>query len=217
MKIKKNDFIEVDYTSILKDGNDVFDTTIEKIAKDNGFQRDGIKYTPVILCVGQHNIFKAIDESFENRSVGESYRVELRAEDAFGRKDSNFIKFMPTKSFTEHKINPVPGLNIDVDGVRGILKVVSGGRTLVDFNHPLAGRDLIYEINIRRIVEDKTEKLKALFFNILSHEPELEIKENEVVVNLPEGININEGDIHSRVMELIPEITTLKFNHIKKK
>ena len=215
MKIKKNDFIEIDYTGIIKDNNEIFDTTIEKTAIDNGIKSGDFKYAPVIIAIGQSNIFKGIDDSFESKTVGDSYRIELSAEEAFGKKDSNLIKFMPTKSFTEHKINPVPGLHIDVDGVMGIIRVVSGGRTLVDFNHQLAGRDVIYEIGIRRIVEDKLEKLRALFHNIIHYEPEIKVMDNEVVVSIPETLNINENEIHSKISELIPEITNLKFNHIK--
>ena len=50
---------------------------------------------------------------------------------------------------------------MNVDGKYGIVKSVSGGRVIVDFNHPLSSRDLVYEVEVKRIVTDKTEMVKA--------------------------------------------------------
>ena len=60
-KTKIKDFIEVDFTGRIKETNEVFDTTVAKIAKDNGLT-DKREYKPTVICVGQGHLFKKIEE-----------------------------------------------------------------------------------------------------------------------------------------------------------
>lgn len=209
--IKKNDFIELEYTGRIKESNIVFDTTNEVIAKANNLDVKNIKYTPAVICVGQAQLLPAIDTSLENRSVGESYKIELKPESAFGNKDAELIQFIPTNSFLESNVQPVSGLHVNIDGAIGLIKVVSGGRAIVDFNHPLAGKDVVYEITIKRIISEPQEKLKALLKNMLPYEPELELKDSTAIITLYD-IKIEEEKIKEKIKELIPEITTIQFN-----
>ncbi|MDP2749549.1 MAG: FKBP-type peptidyl-prolyl cis-trans isomerase, partial [Nanoarchaeota archaeon] len=71
-KIKKGDFVQVEYTGKLEDGM-VFDTTSKKAAEQSGSLNEKAKYGPVIICIGQHHILKAIDDSIEGKEVGESF------------------------------------------------------------------------------------------------------------------------------------------------
>jgi peptidylprolyl isomerase len=69
---------------------------------------------------------------------------------------------MPIKIFREHNISPIPGSSLNFDGRIAKVLSVSGGRVIVDFNSPLAGKKVIYEIKILRKIEDINEKIKAL-------------------------------------------------------
>ena len=44
---------------------------------------------------------------------------------------------------------------------------MSGGRCLVDFNHPLSGKDLVYDVRINKIVEKTVPEIKNLAFTII--------------------------------------------------
>jgi FKBP-type peptidyl-prolyl cis-trans isomerase SlyD len=65
---------------------------------------------------------------------------------------------------------------------------VGAGRVRVDFNNPLAGKDLIYKFTVKEIVEDKVEKAKAVVKMSLGTSDgfEFTIKEDKVTVILPE-------------------------------
>lgn len=212
-KVKKNDFIEVEFTGRLKEGNIIFDTTDEGIAKDNELYDENKKYKPLIVCVGQAQILKAIEQSFENKSIGESYTLELKPDMAFGKKDADLIQLIPTRNFLDSDIQPIPGLSVNIDGILGMVKAVSGGRTIVDFNHPLAGKEVIYEITIKRLVTDKKEKLTALLRNTFNYETEIELNNEEVIVFIDNISEEQKNKIQAIAKELIPEITTIKFNH----
>ncbi len=161
MPIKKKDFIELEYTGRLKDGNDVFDTTDEKTAKDTGMHKPNALYGPVVICVGENHVLKGLDAAIESKEIGK-HKIELTADKAFGKKDVKMIQMIPLKKFSEHEVRPFPGLQINIDEVMGTVKTVSGGRVLVDFNHPLSGKDVVYEIKINKIVADKKIQIDAL-------------------------------------------------------
>lgn len=180
MQVKKNDFIEVTYTGKLKDDGSVFDTTDEKTAKDSHLYKEGAEYGPIIICVGEKHVLKGLDEFLIGKDAG-NYTIDLKPEDAFGKKNTKLIQLIPSKKFTEHGIKPAPGLSVNVDGNVGLVKAVSGGRILVDFNHPLSGKGLVYEMVIKRIVTDMKEQVQSLLDLILS------IRKGEAEISIAEG------------------------------
>ena len=60
--IKKNDFIEIEYTGSVKGENVIFDTTREDVARASGAHRQNQKYGPLVGCVGEHFLLKGLDE-----------------------------------------------------------------------------------------------------------------------------------------------------------
>src|SRR3989344_7864749 len=112
--IKKHDFIEVDYTVIIKEGNIVFDTTSEKIAKKENIFSKNAKYKPVIICVGEHQVPEGLDESFIGKD-NEEYQVTLHPEKAFGKKNPKLLHLMSQTSFRKQNIAPYPGLQMNID------------------------------------------------------------------------------------------------------
>ncbi|MBI2151191.1 peptidylprolyl isomerase [Candidatus Woesearchaeota archaeon] len=159
-KIKVNDFIEIDYTGRLTDGA-LFDTTIEKDAKASGLSVGNRKFSSQIICVGEHQVPIGLDEDFIGKDVGASHTLKLSPEKAFGKRDIHKIKVVPATTFKEHKLTPHPGLQVDMDGELGIVTQISGGRVLVNFNHPLSGKEVVYTYTIKRKVESADEKISA--------------------------------------------------------
>ena len=95
----------------------------------------------------------------------------------------------------------------------GLIKTVSGGRTLVDFNNPLASKDITYTIKINKVVEDDKEKIKAYLKLILNlKDINVKIENNEAKIELkndiPQEIKENLG---KEMKELIPTIKKLDF------
>jgi FKBP-type peptidyl-prolyl cis-trans isomerase SlyD len=161
MAEKNYSFVEVEYTGRLADGS-VFDTTDEKIAKDSGLFREKSKYGPVVVCLGAGHLVKGLEDELKGKGAG-TFVVSLSADKAFGRKDVRLVQLVPMKKLADSNIRPFPGLQLNIDGALATVKAVSGGRVMVDFNHPLAGRDVVYEVKIIRGVSDDAEKAKAVF------------------------------------------------------
>ena len=161
MVIKKQDFVEIEYTGKLKDDDFVFDTTDEKIAKDNEVYNPDHQYGPIKIMIGGNQVLPGLDRFMEGKEPGE-YTINLSPQEGFGKKNAQLLKLIPKKVFTKQQINPMPGLPVNIDGANGMVKTVSGGRCMVDFNHPLSGKELVYNVKINKIVTDEKEKVAAI-------------------------------------------------------
>lgn len=203
MPIKQNDFVEIEYTGRVKETGEVFDTTDEKTAKEANIYSEKAEYQPVVVCVGQGQLLQGLDEFLLGREAGE-FMVDVPAEKAFGKKRSDLMKMVPVGKFSEHKIKPVPGLQVNIDGAVGTVKTVSGGRCVVDFNHPLAGQDVEYKVKVNRVVEGKKEQVAALLKILLGiREPPVEVKDSKATVTLPAELPKQVTDeLAKRVKEL---------------
>ena len=161
MAISKGSFVEVEYTGMLEDGT-VFDTTNEKLAKEHEAFQEGASYGPVIICIGEGHVLKGLETKLEGKETGKEYKFTLAPEEAFGKKDAKLIRLIATNKFTKEKIMPQVGLEVSVDGMMGVIKTVTGGRVMVDMNHPLSGRVVVYSIKPIRIVTDAKEKVESV-------------------------------------------------------
>jgi len=205
-KINKKDFVEIEYTGRIKDG-DVFDTTSVEVAKEKGIYNDRTQYAPAVLCVGEHQIIKGLDKYLEGRDVGEEYEVELKPEEAFGKKDAKMLRIVPTAIFKKQNIQPVPGLQLNMDGVVGTIKTVTGGRTVVDFNHPLSGRDLVYKIKITGLIKDTKEKIKAYIKTQFGVDAEVNVEGEKAEIDLKQEAH---KDLLNELREKLIKITSIK-------
>jgi len=156
--VKKGDFLEIEYTGIMKEEGIVFDTTDLEVAKANELYNEKANYDPIIICLGQGHLLKGLEEELEGKEIGKDLTIELSPEKAFGKKDVKFIKMIPYSVFRKQQIEPQPGMQVNVDGAIGMVKTAAGGRCLVDFNHPLSGREVIYKVKINKIITDDKKK-----------------------------------------------------------
>jgi FKBP-type peptidyl-prolyl cis-trans isomerase 2 len=176
MPVKKNDFIEIEFTG--KSNNQVFDTTDKEEAKSIGLDVD---VKPMIISVGNNMLVKGFDEALEGKEIGKKYSIHLTPEKAFGKRNPSLIKIIPIKVFHQQQMNPVPGMAVQLDNYIAKILSVSGGRVSVDFNNPLAGKEIDYDFKINRLISDNQEKINSLQDFFFKMRFEFEIRENKVI------------------------------------
>jgi len=214
-KIKEHDFIEIEYTGMTKDDSVIFDTTSQETAKENDIHNPDMTYGPVVICVGEGQVLKGLDQQLIGKEPGKEYEFEVGAEQAFGKRSAKLIHLINTSKFLKQNIKPVPGLQVTVDNMAGIVKTVTGSRTLVDFNHPLASKDLLYSAKIDRIVTDDKTKAESYLALLLGRKNVdttlvdgiLKIKTKEA---MPKEIQEN---LKSKIRKLIPKIKEVAFTN----
>lgn len=127
----------VRYTGMFDDG-DVFDST------------DGIE--PLEFEVGSGQIIHGFDEAVMGMSVGETLRITIPAREAYGEYDERKIQCGPMYALPNAKDIKVGKLFYFVTGEKVHIPArvleINEGIASIDFNHPLAGKDLTYEIEL---------------------------------------------------------------------
>lgn len=163
MVLNKKDFIEIDFTGRVKEG-EIFDSTVkEDLEKMHEGHDHEILAKPFIFCLGEGMFLKAVEDLLIGKpETPATYEIELKPEEAFGKRNLDLVQMIPMKVFTENRMTPVPGAMFNFDGKIGKTIAVSAGRVMVDFNNPLAGKTVEYKIEVRRKVTDNREKIKAL-------------------------------------------------------
>lgn len=199
--MKEGDFVRVDYTGRIAESGEVFDTTKEEIAKEGGVHKANFKYESVPIIVGAHLAIKGLEDALKGMKVGEEKKISVKPKDAFGKRSEKLIRLMSLTSFKDRNVTPHPGMTVTVNNLAGRVMSISGGRVKVDFNHPLAGKNLEYEIKVIKRITKKVERIKAVF--------ELFLKRKDVDVKIKKGvvkINLGEIDAPKKVKNAIAEI-----------
>jgi len=188
MGLQKKDFVEIDFTGRIKNG-EVFDSTLKKeLEKLRPEQKSSVKAKPFIFCLGQGMFLKALDAFLIGKETGKDYEIELKPEKAFGKRDPLSIKKIPTRIFKEKKVTPLPGDVFNFDGSTGKILAVSGGRVIVDFNHPLAGKTVVYQIKVLRKVTNLNEKIKALNEFFFRRKFKFEVKNKKLIIEADKSL-----------------------------
>ena len=125
------------------------------------------------------------------------------------------MKLIATSKFKKEGMVPRPGLRNNIDGRVGTIKTVTGGRTIVDFNHPLSGRDLQYTVKVSKVVSDTVEKLQAMLkIELYETQPKAKFSEGKAIVDISQEIPkeiLAQFDV--KVKELLPEVKSLDIKH----
>jgi len=188
---KDGDFVFIDYTLRLKDTGKVVETTNEEEAKKNDIYETDRKYRPQLVILGEHRVVKGLEEGLYNLNVGDEVELEVPPEKGFGERDPGKVRIVPLSELRKQKIDPYPNMLLRLsDGGYATVRSVSGGRVVLDMNHPYAGKVLVYKVKVLRSAEDKQEKVKALlsrwFGSEASEKFTFELTDNSLRVNVPQ-------------------------------
>jgi FKBP-type peptidyl-prolyl cis-trans isomerase SlyD len=216
-KMKSGDFVYIDYTARV--GGEVFDTTKEDVAKKEGIFNERIKYGPLPIIIDAGFTIPGLNDAIKEMDVGEKKKVSIPPEKAFGKRNEELVKLIPEARFREQDVDVIPGSYVMVNNLRGKIISVDGGRVKVDFNHPLAGKTLEYEVEIVKKIEEKEEKVKAIV-NYFTGLEDVNIKVSEKEVEIEAKAEIEgriKAAIASQIIKWIEGIETVKFVDVFKK
>lgn len=199
--MKEGDFVYIDYVGKISDTGEIFDLTSEDIAKKEGIYNPGIKYKPIPVVIGGNFVIKGLDEALREMSVGEKKTIIIPIDKAFGERKGEMIKLIPQSTFKEQNINPNPGSYVTINGLNGRVISNDGGRVRVDFNHPLAGKKLEYELELKSEIKEASDKVIALVSYFTGFEKEnMEVSISEKIADVK---LIKTEDMPSRVKDAI--------------
>ncbi len=226
MALQKGDFILINYTAKVKETNEVFDTTIQEIAQKEHLQKEGDIYEPRLIVVGEGWVLKALDDSFSTMEPTKAAQVEILPENAFGQRDPEKVKRVTIKQLAAKGINPAIGLRIEYGGKNATIRSIGAGRVLLDFNPPLAGKTLTYDVTVEKKLETNDEKIAALIHRRLPITEESQFKfaiqDKALAIDMPEetfyieGVQIAKRGIALDMQKFFPDLEETKFVEVFK-
>lgn len=210
--MQNGDFVEIDYVAKIIETNKVFDTTMEDKAKEYKIYKENFKYKPIKIVVGAEYVIKGMDEALYKMNVGEEKSIEISPEKGFGRRDPKLIVKVPLREFRKHNMTPRPGIRIEINGRWATVRNVSSGRVNLDFNHFLAGKNLIYDIKINSKIDDIDEKIKILMRLNIGAELEYILEEGDLKIKNKKDIDdILKENLLKAIKDFIPEIKNVEY------
>jgi FKBP-type peptidyl-prolyl cis-trans isomerase SlyD len=220
--MQKGDFVYISYVGRVKESGEIFDVTSEEIAKKEGVYNPEIKYGDIPIIVGAGFVIPGLDEALEKMNIGEKKIVEIEPKKAFGERREDFIKLIPETEFKKQNINVKVGDFVNVNGITGRVLSINAGRVRVDFNHPLAGKALVYEVEIKKQVTDTKEKIYAIlkyFSNLDESVANVKIENGEAEIEI-KGLQIAnrvKENIVKAIFQWINEINRIRFSEVYEK
>jgi peptidylprolyl isomerase len=220
MPFQKGDFILIDYIARIKDTDEVFDTTIEAEAKKFNIYRSDVIYESMLVVLGEGWVVSGLEERLYEMSVGEKREIEVPPEKGFGVRDPSKVRLIPLRMF-KGEPNLRPGARVRFRDALATVRSISSGRVQLDFNHPLAGKTLKYEVEVKDEVKEPINKIKALLHRRLPTIPtdnfSLSLASNILTINMPvesfmvDGIQLIKRGLANDIMRFIPEISKIVF------
>ena len=162
---KKGDRVTIDFTGKLADGT-VFDSTLEEMEcsseecdtdeHDAGDCGCGCEVGPMELVIGGGEFFPQIEEALVGMAPGEKKTVVLAAADAFGEHDEEKVFTVPRSDLPEGLVPEVGDelvlTNEDEEDIGVTVIDATPESVTFDANHPLAGEDLTFELQLVEIL-----------------------------------------------------------------
>jgi peptidylprolyl isomerase len=134
---KINDRVKVHYTGSLKDGT-VFDSSAK---------RDPLEFT-----IGQGMVIPGFENGIIGMEVGDTKEITIPPDQAYGERKEDLVGVVDRTRLPEN-VNPEIGMVLQARSPEGetvnvmVTEVTDAGVTL-DMNHPLAGKELVFEVNL---------------------------------------------------------------------
>jgi FKBP-type peptidyl-prolyl cis-trans isomerase 2 len=160
--IKKGDLVKIEFTARTAIDGTVIETTDEEIAKKNNIWSKDNKYGPKLIIAQSGFMLIGLEEALAELEVGQEKEFKINYEKAFGPRKKELVRVMSLKDFEKQKIKPTKGMLLNIENAFATVKSVNSGRVVVDFNHPLAGQDLIYKLKLVELITEPKEKCYAL-------------------------------------------------------
>lgn len=140
-KVKKGDTIQVHYTGKFEDGKE-FDSSLSR--------------QPLQFEVGAGRVIKGFEDAVVGLQAGEKKTVTIPAEDAYGSYDENLLIEIPKKNVPEG-VTPEVGMRLQLVNQQGqaahvVVTEIVDETVRLDANHPLAGKTLVFDLEVLEIL-----------------------------------------------------------------
>jgi len=129
---------------------------------------------PFVFLFGSGNLIPGFETNVNNLKVGDNFAFNVAAADAYGEYDLQGVVNLPISIFHNEGVldsevckvgNIVPMRNDQGQQFNGVIKAINPAEVTMDFNHPLAGKNLHFEGSVVDVREATAEELQHGHFH----------------------------------------------------
>jgi FKBP-type peptidyl-prolyl cis-trans isomerase SlyD len=152
MKIEKDRVVSFHYT--LFEG---LDPEQGRQALESSKERE-----PLLILIGHGNIIPGLEKALEGHEAGDSFGVDVTAAEAYGERRDGLTQRVPKKHFGAQRLEPGMQVVLNTNfGPRAVsIQKVGMSVVDVDLNHPMAGKDLHFDIEVVDVREASAEEIE---------------------------------------------------------
>ena len=146
MKIAKDSVVRFHY-SVSEPGQEALESSRDR--------------EPLAILIGHGNIIPGLEAALQDREAGESFGVDVAASEAYGERRDGLSQRVPKKHFGSQKLAPGQQVVLQTNfGPRAVtIQKVGMSVVDVDLNHPMAGKDLHFDVEIVEVREASAEEV----------------------------------------------------------
>jgi len=148
MAISDNQVVSIQYELKDVDSGEVLDSNLNS--------------APLSFIVGKGQIIPGLENEIKNMSQGEKKDIKVSAKDAYGEYDENAVQKLPREQFAGLELKEgmtLYGQGEDGSTVQVTVKSFDDESVEVDFNHPLAGKDLLFDVEVTEVRDATADEL----------------------------------------------------------
>ncbi len=152
MKAKENSIVDIQYEGRLEDGT-LFDTNTEELAKKEGNHIDGRKYEPLHVQLGSGNLIKGFEKNIIGMEEGENKTFHVTPEEGYGQREENLVKKFPRDLEKDKDLEKgmMIVVNVQEQEYPAVVSNINENEITLDFNHPLAGKTLTFNVKLLKV------------------------------------------------------------------
>ncbi|NOQ66842.1 MAG: peptidylprolyl isomerase, partial [Desulfobacterales bacterium] len=157
MTIAENMFVAINYTLTLESGQE-----IDKSPEGQ----------PLGFIAGTGQIIPGLEKALMGRAAGDSAKLVVEPEDAYGPVKDDLLQEIPKNQFPSD-LDVTPGMAFEAQGPNGpfmitVARVNDNDTITVDLNHPMAGKQLHFDVNVVEVREPTAEELAKVAASLSS-------------------------------------------------
>ncbi len=148
MSIEANQIVSIEYE--VRDGDKVVDSNVGQ--------------APLVFMFGKGQIIPGLENGLKDMAVGEKADLLVKAEEAYGERNEEAIQEVPKDQFAGIDLEEgmtLYGQSEDGGTVQVVVKEIGEENVIIDFNHPLAGKDLMFSVTLSNVRDASAEELAS--------------------------------------------------------
>lgn len=120
---------------------------------------------PVVLTIGDGSFLEGFEKVLMNLTTGDTRTAYLSPDEAFGQWQADNVQTFPKAQFALMGDTPQVGMLVEFEDkakqtLAGVVKQIEGDIVRVDFNHPLAGQNIVFKVQIAKVIPKGNQAIK---------------------------------------------------------